>query len=102
MNGGFPACVPCRPVGAASELLPRAVPAQWPPRAAFTQRVQQQRGRMASSTPFRDAVSGGVGSVFCVYAGIPFDTVSRRRCQCTDSVRILTLVCVSAHAVACR
>lgn len=30
---------------------------------------------MAASTPFRDAVSGGVGSVFCVYAGIPFDTV---------------------------
>lgn len=36
---------------------------------------------MAASTPFRDAVSGGVGSVFCVYAGIPFDTV-RPMCQC--------------------
>ena len=29
----------------------------------------------SATMAFRDAVSGGVGSVFCVYAGIPFDTV---------------------------
>ena len=29
----------------------------------------------SDSTPLRDAASGGVGSIFCVYAGIPFDTV---------------------------
>jgi hypothetical protein len=99
--GGFQASRPVSRIGlSVLPLLVRAPSLVSGRPVRPSQRVQHQRCRMASSTPFRDAVSGGVGSVFCVYAGIPFDTVRRRRCQCTDSVRILTLVCVSAHAVA--
>ena len=56
----------------AERAAPRAAP-YMAARAAAARGAGQRH--MAASTPFRDALSGGVGSVFCVYAGIPFDTV---------------------------